>query len=388
MKKIRIAQVITRLDRGGAPDIINIIFSRLGQDKFALKLISGRTTQPSSEIRQMLEADSADIVLINKLRRAVNPINDLIAFIRLYQLFKKEEFDIVHTHTAKAGVLGRLAAKFAGIPCIVHTAHGHNFYGYFSPLVSRMVVILERAMACLTDKIIVLTELEKRDFLEFKICAPEKISVVNSGLEIRNYSSLSVNVKEKKSQLGLGENIAVVGMIGRLEPVKGPQYFIESAKRVLEAYPNVKFLVAGDGSLRNKLETRCRQSGIWDKFIFTGWQEDITQILAILDILVLPSLNEAVGRILIEAGACGVAVVATKVGGVPEIVKDGQTGILVSPRDPEALADAVILLLKDEEKRKSMGRLARGWIDDKFSASRMIERISDVYAALADGKTD
>ena len=212
--------------------------------------------------------------------------------------------------------------------------------------------------------------------------------VINSGLELDNYREVNIDTRKKKDELQVGQDTALVGMIGRLEPVKGPEYFIEAAKLVIERFTKVKFLIVGDGSLRNKLELRCKELSIFDRFIFTGWREDIPEILAILDMLVLPSLNEAVGRILIEAGACGKPVVATSVGGIPEVVNDNETGILVPPKAPEALAQAIIALLKSEEKRQKMGKAAKNWIDEKFSAYRMVERISSLYGELVkNGKT-
>jgi glycosyltransferase involved in cell wall biosynthesis len=175
-------------------------------------------------------------------------------------------------------------------------------------------------------------------------------------------------------------------MAGRLEPVKGPEYFIEAARLVLDRFPQVKFLVIGDGSLRNKLEIKCKKLNISRSFIFTGWREDVPELLSILDILALPSLNEAVGRILIEAGACGIPVVATEVGGVPEIVKDKETGILVPAANPLALAQGLATLLKDKEKRFKMGAVARQWVDDKFSTRAMVNKFSNLYEELFRGR--
>lgn len=378
-RKIKVAHVITRMDWGGSPDIVRIICSYLNPEIYDIRLITGQTRYPSIKTAEFLKRLGTNITTIDQLKRALNPINDLWAFLRLYLLFYQEKFDIVHTHTAKAGVLGRIAARLAGTSAIVHTPHGHNFYGYFSPFISKIVVILERFIAYFTDRIIALTELEKKDFVIFKVIQPEKITVINSGLELDNYRKIIVDVQNKRGELQIEQNEVIVGMIGRLEPVKGLQYLIAAAKLVIEKFSNVKFLIVGEGSLRNKLESQCKKLDIFDKFIFTGWREDIPQILSILDILVLPSLNEAVGRILIEAGACGKPVVATDVGGIPEVVKDNQTGILVPPKDAHGLAHAIISLLEDERKRQSMGEAAKNWVDDKFSVERMVNKVSHLY---------
>ena len=255
-------------------------------------------------------------------------------------------------------------------------------YGYFGLLMSKIAITLERVVAYLTSKIMVFTELEKRDLIAFKVTTPDKIIVINSGLELENYRRSGVDVQSKKNELQIEEDISVVGVIGRLEPVKGHEYLIEAARMVAEELPKVKFLIVGDGSLRNDLESQCEELCVLDKFIFTGWKEDVSSILSTLDILVLPSINEAVGRILIEAGACGVPVVATNVGGIPEIVRDNETGVLVAPRSPEDLARAIIDLLNSEDKRQQMSIAAEQWIDDRFSAHRMVEEVSHSYDVL------
>ena len=381
-KKTKVAQVITRLDWGGPPDIIRLICDSLDLNIFDVRLITGISLYPSLETRNFLERFSNRVITIPQLKRDINPLSDIVALLRLYRLFRKEDFDIVHTHTAKAGALGRLAARFAGVPKIVHTSHGHNFYGYFGPVRSKLVVMVERFISYFTDKINALTELEKQDLASYKVAQPAKIVVINSGLELDRYRKININAGEKRSELRVGQDTILVGMISRLETVKGPEYFIEAARLIAEKFPEVKFIVAGDGSLRSKLEFQCEKLHISDKLIFIGWREDIPEILSVLDILVMPSLNEAVGRILIEAGACGKPVVATRVGGIPEVVKDNQTGILVPPGDAHGLARAVISLLEDEKKRQRMGETAKNWVDDKFSASRMVKGFSDLYVEM------
>lgn len=387
MKKIKIALVITRLDWGGVPDIIRIICNNLNPAIYDLRLITGPTKYPSVKTKEFLNKLNGRLIILSNLQRNINPLKDSLTLINLYRLFRREKFGLVHTHTSKAGILGRIAAKAAGVPKVAHTFHGHTFYGYFGIWMSKIVVATERFAAGFADKITVLTELEKEDLIKFKIAPPAKIAVINSGLELDIYKEVNIDVASKKKALQIEPEVLVVGMIGRLEPVKGPEYFIEAAKFISERFSKVKFLVVGEGSLRNKLEDSCKKLNISEKFIFTGWREDVAEILPILDVLVLPSLNEAVGRILIEAGACGVAAVATRVGGVAEIVKDGETGILVAPKDAYSLAKAVISLLEDEGKRLKMKEAAKKWIDDKFSASKMAKRFSDLYEELLkDGK--
>jgi len=378
-KKIKVAQVITRMDWAGSPDIIRLLCEYADTEEFDIVLITGNSAHLTLENNRFLHSLGARYVLIHHLRRDVNAFYDLVALIRLFRLFRRERFDVVHTHTAKAGALGRMAARLAGVPRVVHTPHGHNFYGYFGAFASRLIVYIERFLGLFTNKIMALTELEKKDFLELKICPLHKVRVINSGVELEKFRSVDIDTSRKRAEFSVAADDILVGMVGRLEPVKGPQYLIEAAKLVLDKVPHIKFMIVGDGSLRASLETRCNQLGISDRVVFTNWREDIPQLLSILDVLVLPSLNEAVGRILLEAGAVGVPAVATYVGGVPEVVRDFETGLLVPPRSPEDLAKAIVTLAEDENTRKDMGRAAARWVDDKFSAQRMAQRILGLY---------
>jgi glycosyltransferase involved in cell wall biosynthesis len=176
--------------------------------------------------------------------------------------------------------------------------------------------------------------------------------------------------------------------VSRLEPVKGPLFLVAAAKIVIPACPEVKFLVVGEGSLRNKMEEQCQEMGLTGSFIFTGWREDVEHLLGILDVLVLPSLNEAVGRIILEAAAYGVPAIATRVGGVPEIVKDQETGILVPPQDAAEIAKALIELLTDREKRERLGQAAREKVNAKFSAAEMVRSITNLYLELTCNETN
>lgn len=378
--KIKVVQVITRMDWGGAPDIVRILCALLSPDKFDVWLIIGETKHPSAKTADFLEKFREKTIVIPQLKRDIEPLNDFLTFVKLCHIFQFHKFDVVHTHTAKAGFLGRIAAKLSGVKSVFHTPHGNNFYGYFSPLASKIVVLLEKFADNFTDTTIVLTELEKKELMKYGVSRNEKITAVKSGLEFDTYQKMQVDVLKKKKELGIEDGSQnIVAMIGRLEPVKGPEYFIEAAKLVSEKYPQVKFLMVGDGSLREKLEVQLRQLKVYDKFIFLGWREDIPEILSVIDILVVPSLNEAVGRILLEAGYYGVPVIASCVGGIPEVVKDGVTGILVPSGNGAVLTQGLLSLLNDKAKRASMGKVAREWVRVNFSAEIMVRQISELY---------
>ena len=386
MSKIKVAQVITRLDWGGAPDIYRILSASLDRDAFDITLITGPSEHPTKKTLEFLAKFKSRVRIIPALRRDINIPADFLAFLNLWNIFRREKFDVVHTHTAKAGALGRLAARLSGVSVIVHTPHGHNLYGYFDQKITKRIIKAESYLSTFTDKIIALTELEKGDYLKSKIACEDKIAVIYQGLELDKYTcDWKDKVALAKSfNIGAGED--VIGMVGRLETVKGPGYFIEMAAQVISKFPKTRFIIAGEGSLRQTLEEKARQLGIGDNVIFAGWRDDISEILSILDILVMPSLNEAVGISAIEAQAEGVSVVASRVGGIPEIVKDLVTGILVNPADSAALAGAVIELVSDKDRRIQMGRAGKQWVRGKFAAGEMIHKISSLYAELLNKK--
>ena len=386
MSKIKVAQVITRLDWGGAPDIYRILSAGLDPDAFDITLVTGPSVHPTKKTLKFLAEFKSRVRMIPALKREIDLPADLSAFLSLWNIFRKERFDVVHTHTAKAGALGRLAARLSGTRVIVHTPHGHNFYGYFGRKVTRRIIMAESYLSTFTDKIIALTELEKGDYLKSKVACEDKIAVIYQGLELDKYACDWKDKVALKRSFNIGSGEDVIGMVGRLETVKGPGYFIEMAAEIINKFPKAKFIIAGEGSLRPALEEKARRLGIRENVIFAGWRDDIPEILSILDILVMPSLNEAVGISAIEAQAEGVSVVASRVGGIPEIVKDRVTGLLVNPADPAALAGAVIELISDKDRRARMGRSGKLWVRGKFAAGEMIDKVSSLYAELLNKK--
>jgi glycosyltransferase involved in cell wall biosynthesis len=382
MQKIKIAQIITRMDWGGSPDIVRLLCQGLDPEVFDITLVSGRSAHISQTNQQFLEQFKNRTRYVPQLQREINPLKDLAALFRIYTILHQGKFDLVQTHTAKAGILGRLAARLAGVKKIVHCSHGHNFYGYFGFWGSKLVITVERFFDRFSDKFIALTELEKSDLVNYRVTSPKKVAVVQSGLETEKYQCPQGVISKLKEEWHLPVTARVVGLVGRLEPVKGPLLLVEAAKIVVAACPDVQFLVIGEGSLRNKMEEQCRAANLNGNFVFAGWREHVEQLLGVLDILVLPSLNEAVGRIILEAAAYGVPVVATRVGGVPEIVKDGETGLLVPSQDAGSMARALIELLTNREKRGRLGRAAKERVTTSFTAREMVRSISNLYLEL------
>ncbi|MFH1093686.1 MAG: glycosyltransferase family 4 protein [Candidatus Omnitrophota bacterium] len=386
MKKIKIAQIITRMDWGGAPDIVRMLCQGLDAYKYEVTLVCGKNMYPTEKTKVFLESLKERFVIIPELKRDINPVFDALALRRLYFLFKKGNFDIVHTHTAKAGCLGRIAAKLANIKVIVHTSHGHNFYGYFGPIISKLIIFVERALSSFTDKIITLTRLEQSDLLRFKVAAQEKTAVAHTAVEFSSINKTNAHRSDLlKKELGVKDGHIVVGMVGRLEQIKGVKYFIEAALQVAQKIKNVQFVLVGEGSLKTELKMRVKQAGYEEHFIFCGWRDDVSDIMCLMDMMVLASLNEAVGLVLIEAQGLGIPVIASKVGGIPEVVDDGKSGILVEAKSAEKLTEAMSTLIQDELKRRSMGKAAADFVQSKYDTADLCRIIMQTYEGLLKG---
>jgi glycosyltransferase involved in cell wall biosynthesis len=379
-RKIKVAQVITRMDWGGSPDVLRILCQKLDPDIYELKIFIGSTSHPTAKTSSFFADFKDKITFIPELKREISLWNDWLALGKLLREFKKVKFDIVHTHTAKAGALGRLAGRLAGVPIIVHTPHGHNFYGYFNRFASGLVILIEKFLATFTDRIMALTALEKADYLKFKVAGGKKSILIYMGLELDGF--LPGDPASIKERLKISKEEKVVGYVGRLEPIKGPQFFIEAARLCLENNHLLRFILVGEGTLRQELEEKVASWGLKSKIIFAGWQDDIADIMSFLDILVLPSLNEAVGIVLLEAQSLGIPIVASEVGGIPEMVQDKQTGVLVRPGSAAAFALAINNLLSDPERRRSMSAAGKNWVKDRFKAEDMVSKISSVYQEL------
>jgi glycosyltransferase involved in cell wall biosynthesis len=268
------------------------------------------------------------------------------------------------------------------VPIIVHTPHGHIFFGYFGPLKTKIFILLERLASRITEKTVALTNKERDDYVSFKIDKKEKFAVIFSGVELDRFKELDPDQKRNvKKGLGLSDNSFIVGTAGRLMPVKGPQYLIKAARYVISKYPETFFIFMGDGRLRQNLEKEAFSLGIKENIIFMGWRNDVANIISIYDVFALPSLNEGMGRVLVEVMALGKPIVASNVGGIPDLVIDGKNGFLVPARNPKELAKYIQILIEEDEKREKMG-LAGKMSAQNFSNEIMVERIANLYNEL------
>jgi glycosyltransferase involved in cell wall biosynthesis len=386
----KILHIITRLDMGGSAQNTLLTCLNLGR-KFEMVLVSGHSqesnmTDPEIEAveRQINDArvNGVKIVQISFLLRRISPVADIRALCDLVRIIKTEKPDIVHTHTSKAGILGRLAAIIGRVPLIVHTPHGHVFFGHFRPTLARIFLWIERLVAPITDRVVALTEGELRDYTDLKIYPSAKLVKIHSGVEVERFKQNSDNVVDKKRSLGLNLNDCIVGFIGWLLPIKGPMYLLNAMKEVWQEHNDVSLVFIGKGGLDVELRTEALKINANGRVKFLGWRNDIEQVLPLFDILVLPSLNEGMGRVLVEAMAAGKPIVASKVGGIPDLVKHDHNGLLVPPGNEKALAASIKQLINDPRKAKMMGQRGRE-LCTQFSLEAMLEKVDKLYCELS-----
>ncbi len=382
MRKARIAHVITRLSAGGAQENTFHTVRLADRDRYEVDLIAGPPTGAEGHIENAVRAAGIPIHREETLVRMPSLINDLKARWNLIHRFRERRYDIVHTHTSKAGIIGRIAASRAGVPHIVHTPHGNIFQGYFSAPVTAAFVAMERYAARRTDRIIELTAGGIEEHLALGIGRREQYRVIFSGIDLAPYETARAQRDATREALNIPPGAIAVGGVGRLERIKGFTYFVEAARQLGDRLPEMLFFHAGDGALADSLTRDAAPLG--DRFRFLGRRGDVPMLMAAFDLLVVPSINEGMGRVVLEAGAAGTPVVASRVGGLPDVVDDGVTGQLVPAQDPRALADAIAGFAEDAEGRVRMGAAARAKVVPHYGLENMVRQIEALYEDLLD----
>jgi glycosyltransferase involved in cell wall biosynthesis len=373
-----VVHVLTRLNMGGPARQAIYLTRALPSRGFSCELISG--TEGSREGHIAPPPDRH--VRLNALRRELNPLQDLLAFWTLERTIRRLDPIIVHTHMTKAGALGRMAARQAGVPIRVHTFHGHVLDGHFSFWASRAILEVEKRLARWTDALLAVSTRVMEELLARGIGKPAQWRVVPVGFELDSLSHLphSANARTK---LGLPVGGFAVGIVARLVPVKNHELFLRAAAHIASARSDVWFVVAGDGELRPELEARARRL-LGNRVFFVGWVDDLADLYASLDVVVLTSRNEGTPASLIEAGAARKPVVATRVGSIPDVVEDGRTGLLAPSNDHLAMAALVVSLIGEPAKSRSFGQEARTRVLKRYSADRLADELADIYAELID----
>jgi glycosyltransferase involved in cell wall biosynthesis len=331
--------------------------------------------------------------------RSINPLKDMQAYAKLKKIIRDYKPDVVHTHAAKPGALGRLAASACGVTAIVHTYHGHVFHSYFNKVKTGFYLNAERFLASKSSAIVAISEAQKKELCEnFKIAPEHKFRVVPLGLDLDRFQQDEAEKRKKfRAEFGLAEDVIAIGIIGRLVPVKNHALFLRAVHHVLQkSSKKIKAFVIGDGETRAELEKEALQSGLHfstqystthpHPLVFTSWRSDVDTINAGLDIVTLTSFNEGTPVSLIEAQAANKPIVSTKVGGIGDIVLEGKTALLANVDDEQAFCNHLLRLVEDDVLRAELGSNSRLHVVQRFSYQRLMRDMAGLYYELLSKK--
>ena len=380
-KNIRILHPITRLIIGGAQENTMLTADYLDKEQWQVDVLSGPQTGTEGSLIHEVQERGIPLTIEPTLVREINPLKDPLAFMRLTRFMRRGKYTIVHTHSSKAGIIGRWAAKLAGVPIIIHTVHGWGQTDHQHSLVRNFYIWLEKFTLPITDRLIVVTPQDIDKGLQDGIGTEDDYVLIRSGIELERFGHPKVSPAEMRHALGIPLDVSVVGSVTRLSPQKAPLDFVQMAAEVAQTYPDVHFVMVGDGPLREDVETQIALHGLTAQFHLTGLRRDVPELLAIFDIFVLSSLWEGLPRVLPQAMATGLPIVATEIDGTAEAVEHGVNGLLVPPGQPAEMAQALCQLLVEPERAKHMGKVGLTRVAE-FGARRMVEQIDQLYRQL------
>lgn len=386
----KLVRIIARLNVGGAAQQVCMLHERLSTT-FDTYLITGSLAEGEHDMSYLLSSER-NVLRLPRMSREIS-WSDALTFWKIYRFLRRVRPEIVHTHTAKAGAVGRFAAWLARVPVIVHTYHGHVFHGYFSPMKTRALLSIERFLGRISTRIIAISESQRQDLaLKYKVAVPEKISIIQNGFDLTRFSQGSR--EEARASLGLGDDEFVVTWAARLAPVKDVELLASVVKKAAESTRRFRFLVVGDGTERGKLESLT--SGCANVNLL-GFRADMETIWRASDAALLTSLNEGTPTALIEAMAARVPFVATNVGGVQDVAAGdfqklpGEMGLqaangFLTVRTTEALMYCLDALAGNSQLRTEMGGAGYSFATQRFSTSRLITDLTELYQNLLEGE--
>ncbi len=376
----RILRIFSRLNIGGPSLHVIHLSAGLVAHGFETRLVVGKADPHEGDFFDLARSRGVEPTVFPELGRAISPGNDLRAMSKLYGLMRRERPAIVHTHTAKAGGLGRLAALLARVPVVVHTYHGHVLSGYFNPLMSLFFRIVERALAPATDVLLTVSESVKDDLVRLGVAGANRVRVLPLGLDLEPLAGvLPQGVLRKEA--GWTDDARVVGIVGRLVPIKDLDTFIDAAALVAKTRDDLRFAVVGDGEERVRLEARARFA-LGDRVHFFGWRKDMASVFGDLGLVVNTSLNEGTPVALIEALAAGRPVVATAVGGTPDLLEGGRFGTLVPAQSPIEMAAAIRAALEASEAPGYLASEGQAAVLRRYSVTRLLDDMAMLYREL------
>ncbi len=385
---MRVTHVITRLIVGGAQE--NTIASVLGLAKkpgVEIKLISGPTHGPEGSLEDSFANSRELLTIVPELVRPVHPLKDWLALRKLEKIFHETKPDIVHTHSGKAGILGRLAAAKAGVPIVIHTIHGPSFGAFQNPLANLIFRAAERRAGKAATRFVTVADAMTRQYLDAGIGRPDQYTKIFSGFDLQPFLTAQNNL-ELRARLKISPDDIVIGKIARLFKLKGHDDLFTIAPTLVQQCPQIKFLLVGDGEWRGRFENKARALGLADKFIFTGLvpPREVARYVGTMDMLVHLSLREGLPRALPQALAAGKPVVAYDCDGAGEVCINDETGFLVRPRDLVKLTERLLQLTHDRSLRAKFGERGREFVKQNFGVEKMVDALYALYMRLAKTK--
>lgn len=379
-----VVRIIARLNVGGPAQHVILLGNRVAA-RYRTVLVTGSVGAGEGDMIPAARARGVWLHHLPALRPELSLWHDLKAFVQLLVFLLRARPAIVHTHTAKAGTLGRVAAVLAGVPVRVHTFHGHVFDGYFSARKTRVFLAIERVLSRFTTRIIAISPSQKADLVErYHIAPADRITVLPIGLELERFRNVRASAlrAEFRNEIGVSADAPVVTMVGRLVPIKNHGLFLNMVARLRAVQPRATFLIVGDGAERASLVALSHTLGVADRVQFLGWRSDLERVYAGSDLTVLCSTNEGTPVCLIEALAAGCPVVATDVGGVRDVLQHGDFGRLVPANDADALAAAVAEALADSAGSTAQAARGASAMQERYSATRLIADVEKLYDDL------
>jgi len=387
-ERVKVLRVIARLNVGGPALHVAYLTEGLAERGYDTTLVAGSLAYGEESMAHIARQRGAQIVTLPHLARQVSPLNDLLAVRHLAKLIRAERPQILHTHTAKAGAVGRVAALLAGDarpPIVVHTFHGHVLRGYFNPYATLAFRTLERWLATVTTRLIAVSPEVRDDLVRLGVARPEKFTVIRLGIELDERVGVDGKARrETRRRMGISPDSFVIGWVGRMTAVKRTDDVLLAVKGVLDHGVDAWLCLIGDGPDRQRLERRAHELGIVRRCLFVGYQADVAPYYEAIDALLLPSANEGTPVSVIEALAAERPAVATRVGGVPDVLREGVDGYLVDVGDADTLAKRLVELAADPGKRDAMGREGRKRVLERYAVDRLVDDVDRLYRELLD----
>jgi glycosyltransferase involved in cell wall biosynthesis len=383
---VKVLRVIARLNMGGPALHVAYLSAGLRERGYETILVAGTVGRGEDSMAYVADRHGVPVVPLAELSREISPLNDARAALHLAQMIRRERPQILHTHTAKAGAVGRIAALLAGDarpPIVIHTFHGHVLRGYFNALQTLGFRLLERWLARVSTALVAVSPQVRDDLVRLGVAPAAKFAVIRLGIELEERVSADGDLRAAtRRALGVPGDAFLVGWIGRMTAVKNTDEVIEALRRLRDRDVDAWLCMVGDGPDRDRLERLASQLGVVRRCLFPGYQDDVGRFYAAFDALVLPSVNEGTPVSAIESLAAERPVVATRVGGVPDVVADGEDGFLVEPGSTDALADRIERLARDPALRERMGAAGRARVLDRYAVARLVDDVDRLYRSL------